>query len=194
MKYLIDSLQSYETGHGDALSPVPSEADQSFMGDHILVKPVTTEEFRMFTTTLLEALRPGPVTLGNPHHESHILQHHITALHSEITAGHHSDSTTSACSRPSNSQESHAADALVCPDPKPIPLPGVSIPDLGHAPDAWRKAIQQWEEPDPSTGYALKDWPVEWYTGVMRLKTGAKRSNRKLIAEEYQRSEQSLTC
>ncbi|KAJ7933625.1 hypothetical protein B0H13DRAFT_1480033, partial [Mycena leptocephala] len=31
MKYLLDSLQSYENGHGDALCPVPQEADKSFM-------------------------------------------------------------------------------------------------------------------------------------------------------------------
>ncbi|KAJ7898823.1 hypothetical protein B0H14DRAFT_3554223 [Mycena olivaceomarginata] len=36
MKYLVDSLQSYETGHGDALCPVPHEADKSFMGEHLL--------------------------------------------------------------------------------------------------------------------------------------------------------------
>jgi hypothetical protein len=185
MKYLIDSLQSYETGHGDALSPIRSEADQSFMGDHVLVKPVTTDEFRTFTATLLEAIHSVPTTLTHP--QARIPQHHIQAtlpanIHFEITGrplGH--QTTTHPDTRLSNTPEP------VPVLPKLLPLPGVSIPDLGHAPDAWRKAIRQWEEPDPSTGYALKDWPVEWYTGVMRLKTGAKRSNRKLIAEEYQR-------
>lgn len=184
MKYLIDSLQSYETGHGDALSPIQSEASQSFMGDHVLVKPVTTEEFRTFTTTLLEALRSVPNGLTHP--QAQIPQHHIATLpsHTEIgTLGH--QTTTNTYIRPSNSSE---PEAFVSRLPKPIPLPGMSIPDLGHAPDAWRKAIQQWEEADTSTGYVLKDWPVEWYTGDMRLKTGAKRSNRKLIAEEYERS------
>ena len=45
MKYLIDSLQSYETGHGNALHPIHTEPDKSFMSDHIAMQPVTAEEF-----------------------------------------------------------------------------------------------------------------------------------------------------
>jgi len=68
------------------------------------------------------------------------------------------------------------------------PIPGVSIPDLGHGESAWLKAVKQWEEGDSSIGFkALKDWPKSWYTGVMRTKFGAKRSNRKIIALEYER-------
>ncbi|KAF8233405.1 hypothetical protein L208DRAFT_1048733, partial [Tricholoma matsutake] len=33
MRYLIDSLQRYETDQSDALCPMQTEADQSFMGD-----------------------------------------------------------------------------------------------------------------------------------------------------------------
>ncbi len=32
---------------------------------------------------------------------------------------------------------------------------------------------------------ALKDWPEAWYTGHMKVITGVKRAQRKLIAEEY---------
>ena len=50
------------------------------------------------------------------------------------------------------------------------------------------RAIKQWEEDDATIGFkALKDWPESWYTGVMRTKFGAKRSNRKTIAMEYER-------
>ncbi|KAF8226651.1 hypothetical protein L208DRAFT_1078278, partial [Tricholoma matsutake] len=31
MKYLVDSLQSYEMDYGDALCPMQNESDQSFM-------------------------------------------------------------------------------------------------------------------------------------------------------------------
>jgi hypothetical protein len=58
MRYLIASLQSYETGHGrgDALCSVPKEAESSFMGDHLRVEPVNTEEFRLVTSNLLKAI------------------------------------------------------------------------------------------------------------------------------------------
>jgi hypothetical protein len=46
MKYLIDSLQSYESGHGNALYPIRAEPEKSFMGDHIAMQTVTAEEFQ----------------------------------------------------------------------------------------------------------------------------------------------------
>ncbi len=61
MKYLIDSLQSYKSGHCDALHPVLKEPDKSFMGDHILDKPVTTGEFHIFA----EAVMNWPVLSSN---------------------------------------------------------------------------------------------------------------------------------
>jgi hypothetical protein len=69
VNYLVDSLQSYETDYSDALCPMQTEADKSFMGDHLLVQPVTTNKFRMFSTTILSMLQtatlfshPGMVT------------------------------------------------------------------------------------------------------------------------------------
>lgn len=47
MKYLIDSLQSYETGHGDALCPIQREADEWFMGEHRGSQPVTQRDLDM---------------------------------------------------------------------------------------------------------------------------------------------------
>jgi len=67
------------------------------------------------------------------------------------------------------------------------PIAGVSIPSLGHAPGAWRRAVKQWTEVDPQTGLALKDWPAKWYTGLMRTTTGSLRSQRQVIFEEYER-------
>jgi hypothetical protein len=67
------------------------------------------------------------------------------------------------------------------------PLPGVSIPSLGRAPGAWRRALEQWTEVDPQTGLALKDWPAKWYRGLMKDKTGSLRSQRQVIFEEYER-------
>jgi hypothetical protein len=68
-----------------------------------------------------------------------------------------------------------------------MPIPGVVIPNLKRGPEAWRDAVHQWNDPDPSTGKALKDWPQEWYTGMMKDVTGSKRAQRKYIALEYER-------
>jgi hypothetical protein len=67
------------------------------------------------------------------------------------------------------------------------PIADVSIPSLGRAPGAWRRALKQWIEVDPQTGFALKDWPAKWYRGLMKDKTASLRSQRQVIFEEYER-------
>lgn len=66
MRYLIDSLQRYETDQSDALCPMQTEADQSFMGDHVLICPVTTDELRLFSSAMLsmvtKAVKPSLTT------------------------------------------------------------------------------------------------------------------------------------
>lgn len=70
--------------------------------------------------------------------------------------------------------------------PTPPPVPGVYIPDLDHGNLAWKSAIKQWNEGDTKKSLQpLKEWPREWYTGSMHLITGAKYSQRRLIAEEF---------
>lgn len=65
------------------------------------------------------------------------------------------------------------------------PLPGVVIPNIVKGPDAWKKAIHQWEDGGIGLTVPLKDWPSEWYTGDMRKITGAKRAQRQIIYDEY---------
>ncbi|KAF9064776.1 hypothetical protein BDP27DRAFT_1425442 [Rhodocollybia butyracea] len=144
MKYLMDSLQSYETGHGNALCPSRLEPAKSFMSDHSLEQPVTANDFRHFTEAMM-AKGTYPSGEGCPQ---------------------------------KSAKERNA------------PIPGVVVPDIPkHGEDLFLAAVKQWEEGDSSHGLVtpLKDWPVEWYTGTMRLVTGTKRSNRKLVAEEYER-------
>jgi hypothetical protein len=52
IKYLVDSLQSYESGHGDALHPIPLDPEKTFMGDDLALKPVTNHEFFRFKNSL----------------------------------------------------------------------------------------------------------------------------------------------
>jgi hypothetical protein len=67
-----------------------------------------------------------------------------------------------------------------------ITLTGVCIPDLPRSRGSWRIALRQWYNVDPKTGYALKDWPDARFKESMRAKTAAKRSQRALIAHEYE--------
>ncbi|KAJ7500182.1 hypothetical protein B0H11DRAFT_2155556 [Mycena galericulata] len=198
MRYLMDSLQSYETGQGDALCPIPKEAEKSFMGEHLLVKPVVTEEFRLVTSQILKKL--GDINLGN----------NSQAINPSVVAGSQpSDSIpASGCipAAPSSSRgvitlgdshpsSTHPVENDTAPQEQSPPLgkrvsiiPGVFIPDLKKGDFAWRDAVRQWEEGVPDKNVTpLRDWPKEWYTDGMRLVTGAKRSQRKLIAEEYYR-------
>jgi hypothetical protein len=41
IQYLVNSLQSYKSGHGYALHPVALETQQMFMGEHVAFKPAT---------------------------------------------------------------------------------------------------------------------------------------------------------
>lgn len=183
MKYLIDSLQSYESGHGDALSPVQNEPEKSFMGDHTLLQPVTKEEFRVFSSSIVTALRDFSTGV----HSSHIqpLSTHSTNLpaQSENTLTHPTgDLSAQHPSRTCASQDTGPGQS------KPLPIPGVAMSDLGKGKGAWRRALHQWNHGDPANGLQpLKTWPVHWYSGDMREKTGTKRSQRALIAGEYDR-------
>ena len=43
-----------------------TEADKSFMGDHILVQPVTTNEFQMFTSAIFSMLQRANSFIPHP--------------------------------------------------------------------------------------------------------------------------------
>ena len=42
-----------------------TEADKSFMGDHILIQPVTTNEFQMFSTAIFSMLEKANSYIPN---------------------------------------------------------------------------------------------------------------------------------
>ena len=216
IKYLVDSLQSYETDYSDALCPIPTEADKSFMGDHILVQPVTTNEFQMFSTAIFSMLQsansfvPHPTTLTRgPPINSFMAPEMLPAsaatanvtdpwFHAQQTAPCPTELVHNVNTNPVDSLSVSADLTHLTPDSDTnmdrtfreatnLPRMDINIPDLPRSKGTWEQAIAQWFEIDPTTGIALKDWPEEWYTGPMRRKTGSKRSHRALIAGEYQR-------
>lgn len=64
MKYLFDSLQSYESSHSDALCPIRDEPDQSFMGDQKALQPLTNHEFRHFSASIFDSVSSLKTTLA----------------------------------------------------------------------------------------------------------------------------------
>ena len=215
IKYLVDSLQSYESGHGDALHPIPLNPEKIFMGDDLALKPVTNQEFYQVKHSIsclgdkLDAIMStvaSPTTDARPpdHLNRDVLQVNSCAgpVRSQ-TVTHQSRSNYLPYCQPATVSispivpSSTISEDTIYPSnpasndistlPMTLPISGVSIPDLGHGSGAWKRAIRQWEEVDPSTKCALKDWPKHWYSGAMRTITGSKRSQRQIVFEEYER-------
>ncbi|EDR05077.1 uncharacterized protein LACBIDRAFT_303868 [Laccaria bicolor S238N-H82] len=216
IKYLVDSLQSYETGHGNALCPIAAEADKSFMGEHINQAPPSTEEIRQWKISMDRSLgnavseivgqvtaalsetrlsaspspepnleSPPSMSVGEPMpQERSSLRRGHSARHSSNPYSAHAPNRRTS-SIPSHSDvDSLAGDAQTQSpsDSLNFPIPGVVIPDVKN----WRDVVQQWELGDASV-MALKDWPKEWYQGGMKRFTGSLYSQRKMIANEYER-------
>ncbi|GBE88122.1 hypothetical protein SCP_1203520 [Sparassis crispa] len=109
--------------------------------------------------------------------------------HSQIVAHERTGMTTAPVQTGGTSTRTPVS-AVLPHGGRPVPaLRGVCIPDLPRPSrgSAWREAVKQWEEVDPTTGYALKDWPQEWYTGVNRVSFAQKRTDRRMVALEYER-------
>ena len=206
MKYLIDSLQSYEKSYCDMLCPTRLETEQSFMGEHQLTRHVTLGDMNLMGEALLNAIREhSPHTAPSP--ECHASEHaraaaphaHETAeltMRAEPMRPAHCVSVNHTDPQPSNNnsnkddapasslkKHSHSKER-----PAPYPIAGALIPNLRRGPQAWRQAVEQWDEGVPSQGVPpLKNWPSGWYTGRMRLIHGAKRGERETITKEYER-------
>lgn len=152
MKYLIDSLQSYEMDYGNALCPMQNEPKQSFMEDHVLMQPVTVNEFCMFTSALMSTLKMPPTNLNIPGLSialpvsvSPILTPDTSSLTSPIQLNFSSpDHAPALVPLDNNPRLTNAA--------KSIPLAGVCIPDLPQHRGGWHIALRQWYDVDPKTG------------------------------------------
>ncbi|KAK2462547.1 hypothetical protein APHAL10511_005517 [Amanita phalloides] len=55
---------------------------------------------------------------------------------------------------------------------------GNVIPEIRRGPEAWKVAVQQWDN-------FLKDWPPAKYTGRANAVLGAKRNMRRTVALEF---------
>ena len=214
IKYLVDSLQSYETGHGNALCPIATEADKTFMGEHINQAPPSTEEIRQWKMSMDRTLGNvvseivGQVTAvfaetrlsASPSPEPNPL----SLLSSSVGApmpqerslmqrrGHgvrqsSNPYSADAPNRQTSSISSNSDVDSLADAQSPSDSPTFPIPGVViRDVKNWRDVVQQWEIGDAST-MALKDWPKEWYQGGMKRFTGSLYSQRKTIAKEYER-------
>ncbi|KAJ7931844.1 hypothetical protein B0H13DRAFT_1857499 [Mycena leptocephala] len=199
MRYLMDSLQSYESGHGDALNPHRLEADKSFIGDHDALKAPTVAEFRTLSENIFTQLddfsaqirsNHSPSNPDAPIHGSVTTAFNfmsLSALAPASAAALPTTATTSSNVIPPNnfSQSSPGQDPSPMDEDEPttvMPLPAVSIPGVGRDANSWRRAIDQWEIGDPNVGMIpQKDWPLRYYTGPMRLFPGTLYSHRNCL-------------
>jgi hypothetical protein len=226
MKYLIDSLQSYENGYGDALCPTRVDASHTFMGEGELTKAVTLQDIHVLMSavevaslnnnigyhqhsptgggvhTLVPLSSSSSVFLPPVFLSSAFLPSVISPSAYQVgpgqVASHNTAAPTTAiaveglAATPASGGPAMDVDSLTTVDKKNqsarLPIAGVYIPDLPRGKGSWKTAVVQWEQGDLEKGVmALKDWPKEYYTGVMKDKVSTKWRNRRLIAEEYQR-------
>ncbi|KAJ7611843.1 hypothetical protein FB45DRAFT_843944 [Roridomyces roridus] len=194
MRYLLDSLQSYESGHGDNLNPHRWELDKSFMGENDALKPATSAELRTLTSKLMTAISSSP---PQPQHDC--ARSHAPNPLSSISNAVPQLTTIRTAASPSQVAASHLTSGQATTTSElstneargtssPLPLAGIVIPSVGKDHMSWRRAVDQWEVGDPAVHLVpLKDWPREHYTGCMRTMTGSTYAQRKLIAMEFQR-------
>lgn len=202
IRYLVDTLASYENDHSDALCPIQREADRSFNGDHTLVAPTTTAETREFKKSVDAQFQAvvAILTLFLTHSMGDSTSTPSTTFPHALAAAPASRVLSGPPAAPYTSSSSQHPPAIPTPPvcrqlehecstraPQAIPILGLRIPNLPQGPEAWRVAVKQWHEVDETTGKSLKEWPTEWFTGAMRSVFAVKRTARQIIAVEYDR-------
>ena len=165
----MDSLQRCEMSYSDALCPAQREMNNSFMGQHKLMRPATYNDLQQFTSMVVSAINTSlatyatfPPTLTQP---AQCL--HVPCFNTSSQAPLAAATNPTPASAPTS-------------EPAAPSIARARIPNIPRGKDNWRKAVEQWDE-------LLRAWPAENYKGAMRTKTGTKRSSRQIIAEEYDR-------
>lgn len=193
MRYLLDTLASYENDHSFALFPNAEKPSQSFMGEANLVAPVTRMEYRegqdvsqRNTARILEMLSAIALTLSSP---SHLLQSASTSAIQMLGSGLSSVGqyttlgTSSVISHGSPSASDKAPSPPLIPPHQRIP----TIPRGMESAETWRFRLDQWYKPALGCQISLKDWPKAWYSGVAGQVNAMTYRNIQVLAEEYER-------
>ncbi|KAG6811000.1 hypothetical protein H0H87_010655 [Tephrocybe sp. NHM501043] len=213
MKYLMDSLQSFKNGHGDALHPVMNGFNDSFMGEHTELAPATASELRELKQCvnvqmalinqgldkkidgLMSCITSAIADAHPTGYVDHIPSSNTSGLSGCTDTGHH-QTVHVVPTAPYPPHPQNAPYLSKAKNSRLVPLQGIIIPNLKAGSDTWKNAIEQWERGEPERGLyiPLKDWPLEWYTGDMRTFTGSKRRDRQLVALAYERANRDDTA
>ncbi|KAL1746855.1 hypothetical protein HDZ31DRAFT_33269 [Schizophyllum fasciatum] len=201
MKYLLDSLQHIESSYSDALNPDKLAMDESFLAERDLMKLPTVGDFRALSRNFHEKLEAvassistlriqAPTTIINYTLPWPFTQNPSTSPNQPLPHGHPLALPGPYMPIPTGDPSPTSNDfphPLTPPVDRSVAVasPGIRISNISRGPDAWRKYIAQWEEPDPDTNLPpLKDWQPEWYKTAT---LGSKRNQRRIIAQEYMR-------
>ena len=94
MKYLVDALQSFKSSHSNALYPIWTEPEKSFMGEHIGMQTVTAERFCEMMCAVDRKLENLTVALNFG------LSIGVTAMHSGVHSEFNTIPSSSVNTRP----------------------------------------------------------------------------------------------
>ena len=198
MRYLLDSLQSFENDHADALYPGNVNNSDTYLGEGELYQPVTCAGLRADLHSMFAAVKVTcPI-------QSAVPQHVVSNRD-----GYGLPASTAAALVVSPGPVIPPVAVATAMQSVPVPIPKTSqhvqnehapcpqhvstswaiyIPNLSRGFHAWREAVRQWDEGVPEVGIPpLKDWDRALYTKAMREKIGTKRRTREIIAYEYNR-------
>ncbi|KAF5314787.1 hypothetical protein D9611_007134 [Ephemerocybe angulata] len=195
LRYLVNSLHNVENTYRSALDP-----DRGALGDKRVLlgsdrpcDPVSQEDILDLKACLTETMERLAITITQ--NRSPLLSGHASPPHSfpgplnpqpdaEFAQPNINRNTPMQPMLESVPPDTSSTRTARCRAPA---IPGVFIPNLPAGSGAWREAIQQWEGGRPDGMLPLRDWPPAWYTGDMRTTFGAKRGDRKTVAEEFYR-------
>ncbi|KAJ7585795.1 hypothetical protein C8J56DRAFT_892474 [Mycena floridula] len=158
--------------HGDALRPIPTEADKTFMGDHVLLSSVTAQEIQEMTASIQRRFDSLTLTSVTAQPICHSCSQHVHS--SAISLPTIPNPPNPPIHTPPMASASHDVPMIPAPhkqsqcsaQPPETPLTRECIPWLPQGESAWKEALKQWNEGDINAGLltALKDWPETWYT------------------------------
>jgi hypothetical protein len=163
IRYLVDTLASYESDHSDALCPIQREADRSFNGDHVLAAPTTAAETRelkksidaqfqsvvtIMTLFITQAMTGGAAAMTptaafpNTLAAAQSAPRGLSGPPTPTFSSNHSQPPAIALPPiPRQTEPQHATQV-----PQAMPIPGLRIPNLPQGKDAWRVAVTQWRK------------------------------------------------
>jgi len=143
IKYLIDSLQSYESNYSDAMNPQKSESqtlnEQALQSQGLLL---LNDKLDTFLSKITESIANTHLSSRSQPPAARIEPSIHTARASAMPYVSRVLSVNSADSHKSDSNGSRD-DRCAKKRKQAPPIPGVHVPDLGLDAEAWKRAILQ---------------------------------------------------